>query len=182
MIITLCGFMGAGKSTIGRNLALLAGCQFIDLDKEIEATSECSISYLFSNYGERVFRKIEYDTLSKILEDSISESENFLKEDYIQKVISLGGGTLTNVDSTNLIKENSCCYYLKCTNNLLAKRLIKNHIHRPLLDGKTPEEIKEYINITMQNREQVYISTAKKIIECDNKTISQICEEILDSN
>ena len=95
MIISLCGFMGSGKSTLGRGLASAYNCRFIDLDDYIEAKWAMSVSALFAKRGEEWFRNEECEALKEIVEEYTYLSS---KEQYTL-VLALGGGTVTYAPS-----------------------------------------------------------------------------------
>ena len=115
--------MGAGKSTIGKNLAKKLSMDFVDTDYEIENFMKMRISDIFLNHGESKFRKIEEDIVKKIL--------NLNKKN----VIALGGGSFENKNIRAIVEEKNISIWLKCNLNILAERLKKNNI-RPLLIGK----------------------------------------------
>ena len=165
MIITLCGFMGSGKSTLGRGLASAFNCRFIDLDDYIEAKWAMSVSSIFARKGEEWFRMEEYNSLLEILEEY-----NYLntKENYTL-VLALGGGTVTWPSSARVIKENTHCVYLNCAKEVLLSRLVKNNSRRPLLAGKSEDEISASIDALMEKREQVYRSCAKTVYDTGEK-------------
>ena len=90
--IVLVGFPGAGKSTIGKNLAPLLGLRFVDLDKYVEQRFQYSVPQLFAQFGELVFRKCEFEALSEILQDN-------------HQLIATGGGTPCYEQAMQLIKK-----------------------------------------------------------------------------
>jgi len=96
-VICLTGFMGSGKSTVGRLLAAQLAWRFADLDSEIERESGLSISQIFTQKGEAVFRDIEYECLARVL-GSASEKNARL-------VLALGGGTFTQPRNAALIRD-----------------------------------------------------------------------------
>jgi shikimate kinase len=96
-MVCLTGFMGSGKSTIGRLLAAQLAWRFADLDAEIERESGVSISQIFTQKGEAVFREIEHECLTRVLH-AASERNS-------QIVLALGGGTFAQPRNTALIRE-----------------------------------------------------------------------------
>lgn len=156
MIITLCGFMGCGKSTLGRGLAGAYNCRFIDLDDYIEAKWAMSVSTIFARKGEEWFRQQECECLQEIVEEY-----NYLssKESYTL-VLALGGGTVTYAPSAEIIKSNTRCVYLQCSKEVLMSRLMKNNSRRPLLAGKSVEEMSQTIDNLMERREEIYLGCA----------------------
>src|SRR5690625_7438522 len=113
MLISLMGYMGSGKSTIGKELAKTFNYKFIDLDEFIEASENQSISEIFKNGGEIKFRKLERLYLLEILE----EEKN--------AVIALGGETAVYYDNINKINEHSSSFYIRMTPHQLFVRLVK---------------------------------------------------------
>ena len=121
--VCLTGYMGAGKTTVGRELALRLGCSFIDLDTEIEAKSGRSIGDIFATDGEDAFRTLERNTLEEILRTS----DPF--------VLSLGGGTLQTSASRDLIEARKVhSFYLEAPIEELWRRCsLSPTRERPLL-------------------------------------------------
>lgn len=113
MKITLLGYMGSGKSTIGKKLSKKLKLPFYDLDKEIEFHTDLSISNIFKYKGENYFRKIEYMILKKILN----------KQEKL--ILSIGGGTPIFYNAMNIINQNSESFYLEMNSLDLSKRLVK---------------------------------------------------------
>src|SRR5688500_7926474 len=100
MKVFLIGFMGSGKSTVGKKLAQKMTLDFIDLDAYIEKQRQKTISYFFENFGEEKFREIERDALAELLE-----------KDNV--VISTGGGTPCFFDNMEKIKKNGISVYIE---------------------------------------------------------------------
>src|SRR5690625_7262031 len=113
MLISLMGYMGSGKSTIGKELANTFNYKFIDLDEFIEASETQSISEIFKNGGEIKFRKLERLYLLEILE----EEKN--------AIIAFGGGSPVYYDNIDKINEHSFSFYLIITPPQLFEKLVK---------------------------------------------------------
>ncbi len=96
-MVCLTGFMGSGKSTVGRLLAAQLAWRFADLDSEIERDSGLSISQIFAQKGETVFREIEHQCLRRVLGSAGERNERL--------VLSLGGGTFAQLRNAALIRE-----------------------------------------------------------------------------
>lgn len=173
MIITLCGFMGCGKSTLGRGLATAYNCRFIDLDDYIEAKWAMSVSTIFEKKGEEWFRQEECASLQEIVEEY-----NYLssKEPYTL-VLALGGGTVTYAPSAEVIKTNTSCVYLQCSKEVLMSRLMKNNSRRPLLAGKSEEEMSASIDALMERREECYRTTADTLYNTDEKRMGGVLRD-----
>ena len=173
MIITLCGFMGSGKSTLGRGLAAAYNCRFIDLDDYIEAKWSMSISTIFAKKGEEWFRNEECSSLKEI----VQEYEYLNSKENYTLVLALGGGTVTHAPSAEVVRDNTHCVYLQCSKEVLLGRLLKNNSRRPLLAGKSEQEMSEAIDSLMARREDVYRTTASLVYDISDKKMGGILKE-----
>lgn len=135
--------MLSGKSTIGKQLAKRLNYTFIDTDKEIEMHYKLSVSDVFKKYGEEVFRLLERKILLSLE-----------KEDNI--VVSTGGGLVCFNDNMKWVKENGLSIYLKLSPQAIVSRHKVAKRARPLLQNKTEEELLEYIEKTLEEREKFY--------------------------
>lgn len=118
------GFMGCGKSSVGKELAaLLPECRLIDLDTYIEEKQGMSIPEIFNEYGEAAFRRMEREALEEIFSDT----------ERPRAVISLGGGTVTSEECRRLIRQNTECFYLRATTETLLDNLEGHSAGRPML-------------------------------------------------
>jgi len=114
-LIGLTGFMGSGKSTVGRLLAARLGWHFVDLDPLIEERAGLTINEIFDRLGEPAFREMEYETLARVLGEAVSRDHS--------TVIALGGGTFAQPASAALLRESSCAVvWLRCPPELLLAR------------------------------------------------------------
>lgn len=127
MKIVLLGYMGSGKTAMGRMLARQANLAFIDLDHYIEQVEELSIPEIFHRYGEGGFRQIESFHLRQVMEH----------QDHF--VLSLGGGTPCFNDNMDYLHGACTSIYLSASPIALAERLACSTTKRPLLQGKTRE-------------------------------------------
>jgi len=148
--VYLIGFMGAGKSTLGKRLALKLGVDFLDLDILFEDKYKLNIRSFFEKYGESLFRQFEYDLIKSTFE---------LRD----VVISTGGGTPCFYDAMNLMKLNGTTVYMETTPAGLASRLMNSKRQRPLLAGKSPDELLEYITEKLHQREYWYQQAHLKV-------------------
>jgi shikimate kinase len=153
MRIYLVGFMGCGKSTTGRKLAKLTGLNFIDLDKYIEERAFKSIPLIFSEEGEKGFREKERRSL-----EEVSQFENV--------VIGTGGGTPCFFDNMEMMNRSGFTVYLAPDTETLADRILRSKTERPLVSGKTKEELIIYINETLKIRSPFY-DQARLVIRGD---------------
>ena len=132
--IILIGYMGSGKTTIGKVLSKETGMMFYDLDWYIESRMRKSVAQIFAERGEEGFRKIEYNMLHEVAE-------------FEDVIISCGGGTPCFFDNV---------VYLKATPEVLYNHLLMGKTERPLLKDKTPEELIAFIREHLEKREPFY--------------------------
>lgn len=142
--IFLIGYMGAGKSTMGKWLAQVMDLEFIDLDNFIEARQHKTIKEIFAEIGEEGFRQLERRSL-----EEVSEYENV--------IISLGGGTPCFFDNMEVVNQSGTSVYLKPTEEVLLRRLIKGKHKRPLLADKSDDQILQVIREQLAWREPYYL-------------------------
>ncbi len=169
MIVALMGYMGSGKSTIGKALSTLLNYKFLDIDDYISEMEQATISEIFNKKGEIYFRKKETSHLTEILKS----------KDNI--VLALGGGTPCYGNNLNLLLEhlNVKLFYLKLSIPLLTKRLFQEKEHRPLISHlENEDELMEFIGKHIFERTQFY-NQAEYIINTDNKTKQDLLEELL---
>ena len=167
MLITLTGFMGSGKTTVGKVLADFLGCPFYDLDALIVKKAGRSIPEIFADGGEAAFRTLE----AKVLRQAV--------EKYAEStaILSLGGGTLGTPASARLVAEKTTCIYLRASVDTLAARLAPEAAGRPLLCGAP--DLRERIAALLAGREDVYASTAHVTVDTDGLSPEQIADEIV---
>ena len=204
MIISLTGFMGCGKSSVGRRLSELLCCPFMDLDDVIEERSGRRIPEIFESDGEAVFRRIELETLREIIRQNVmtgpSEPERLRKQSLPQQVagpslcgqrgstvsvasparkdsvvLALGGGAVMTEECAKLVHEHTVCIYLRASVDTLAARLKDESAGRPLLSG---DSLRERITGLMAQRASTYEKTAHITIDTDGKSIENIAQEI----
>lgn len=149
--IILVGYMGSGKTTVGRALAKELELPFYDLDWYIESRMRKKISQIFSERGEDGFRDIERNMLHEVAE-------------FEDVVISCGGGTPCFFDNMEYMNEQAQVVWLKATPEVLHKHLLMGRGDRPLLKGKTSDELITYITDQLAYREQFY-SKAKYTLD-----------------
>ncbi|KAA1246495.1 shikimate kinase [Aquimarina sp. RZ0] len=168
MNIILLGYMGCGKSSIGKELASELDMKYLDLDDYLETQEEKSIKKIFEDKGEIYFRKKESEYLKKVLNESVNT------------IISLGGGTPCFAGNIELIKENVHCksIYLKTSLDELVDRLFVERHARPLIAhiDKKPD-LKDFIRKHLFER-SFYYNQAEYVVSTDSKTVNQIAQEI----
>ena len=141
--IVLIGFMGSGKSTIGKMLAELLDRPFVDMDHKIEEVEKMAISDIFELKGESYFREVESNILQNVLKSKISS------------IISTGGGAPCHLDGIHLIQKYSYSFYLKVGRTTLLERIYGDK-SRPLVKAKTKRELRQFINQSIEQREWFY--------------------------
>ena len=142
--IILLGYMGAGKTTVGKALSKDLGMMFYDLDWYIESRMHMTVKEIFDEKGEEGFRKIESNMLHEVAE-------------FEDVIISCGGGTPCFFDNMDYMNRQGETIYLKATPDVLYKHLKMGRTVRPLLLNKTPEETQAFIREQLQQRESFYM-------------------------
>lgn len=166
MKIVLLGYMGSGKSTVGRLLANRLGFKFIDLDEYIEHLEGIAISRIFEEKGEIYFRRKESYYVSKALTDNE------------EIVLSLGGGTpcySKNMD--DILELTDKIFYLKLSVNGLAKRLLNEKEDRPLIKDIADDDLPEFVGKHLFER-SAYYQKANYTIDCEGKEPESIASKI----
>ena len=143
MRIFLIGFMGCGKTTLGKKLAKHLNYNFIDLDSYIEKTTNKTITEIFENKGEKKFRIVEKENLMEVC-----------KKDNL--VIATGGGTPCFFDNMQKILDNGKAIYLKMEIEDLLERLETEKSQRPLIENKSAKELENFIRNKLSEREYFY--------------------------
>ncbi|MEA4984960.1 Shikimate kinase [bioreactor metagenome] len=158
--IFLVGFMGSGKTAMGKLLARRHGLSFIDLDSYIESKFRKTIAQIFTEAGETGFRKIEKNCLHEVAE-------------FEDVVIATGGGAPCFYDNMDFMNQCGETIYIRLTPGHLAERLSSSRAGvRPLLKDKTGDELEQYITETLQKREPYYLR-ANRIIEGTDEQIER---------
>ena len=161
MMITLTGFMGSGKTTVGKVLADFLGCPFMDLDDLVVKKAGKSIPDIFAQDGEPAFRQLEAQVLRKTV-DKYAEST---------AVLALGGGAVLAPASAALLHEKTVCIYLRATLDTLLARLEGETAGRPLADASLADRL--------VSREPIYEETAHVIIDTDGLSPDEVADEII---
>ena len=151
--IILIGYMGAGKTTVGKALSKELGIIFYDLDWYIESRMRKTVAQIFAEKGEEGFRKIEYNMLHEVAE-------------FEDVIISCGGGTPCFFDNMDYLNQQGQVVYLKADPEVLYKHLLMGKTERPLLKNKTPEEMRQFIAEQLELRDPFY-SKAKHTLNVD---------------
>ncbi|MFQ8826662.1 MAG: shikimate kinase [Alistipes sp.] len=154
MLIFLVGYMGCGKSTIGRALARRLGKPLLDMDALIEEHCGKRVGEIFETLGEDGFRRMERDTLAEVISS------------YDDAVVATGGGTPCFFDNMEAMNRAGRTIYFQMSAEKLAARLEHGRAKRPLLRDKSEDELVEYIRENIRRREPFY-SQARLVIGCD---------------
>jgi shikimate kinase/3-dehydroquinate synthase len=164
--IVLVGLMGAGKTSIGRRLAVRTGLPFRDADSEIELAAGCSVPEIFERFGERAFRDGERRVIARLLAGD-------------QLVLATGGGAYMDPDTRAAVRRGAVCVWLRCRLPTLLRR-VAGRSHRPLLNGGDPADILQRL---MAVRHPIY-AEADVIVDCGDEnpeiTTSHVLDALLD--
>ena len=163
--IILVGFMGSGKTSVGKHLAGRLRYRFEDTDQLLERKAGCTISHIFAAKEEEYFRDLE----TAVLLDLKSFSHGL--------VISTGGGLPVRKQNRELLKEMGHVVYLKASKDTLMKRL-SGDTTRPLLQGEDPAGKMEKL---LHAREPIYEEAAHEIIITDHRSIDEVAERIIET-
>lgn len=158
----LIGYMGCGKSTVGRRLSYRLRQPYVDTDNLIEIKAKMSISDIFAQQGEESFREMETECLKSMFD---------YKQDY---VIAVGGGLPMREVNREIMKELGTIIYLRATPDTIYER-VKDDTKRPLLQGEDP---RGKISTMIGQRGPVYEAAADYIIDVDGKSFEEIMAEI----
>ncbi len=160
--IFLIGFMGAGKSTVARELQSVYGMRLIEMDEQIEAQEKMPISEIFATRGEEYFRQLETDLL-----ESLRQEEN--------TVVSCGGGVPMRERNVEAMRGSGRIVYLSAAPETVYERVRHSH-NRPLLENNMNVE---YIKGLLEARLPRYLAAADLTVRTDGRSVKEICEEIL---
>ncbi len=160
MKVFLVGFMGSGKTTIGKKLANYLKCDFIDLDKLIETKVGMSIVQYFELHGESAFRDLEREVLQKT--------------DFPENVIiATGGGAPCFGDNMSWMNENGLVAYLSLSAKALASRLENSKTDRPLIRNLKGDELEGFISTKLAEREPFY-NQSKFVVSASDLTAERL--------
>jgi len=144
--IFLIGYMGSGKSSVGKELSKILGWKFIDLDATIEVIEGKSVTDIFNEIGELGFRKLEQETLLNLIEKK-------------KVIIATGGGTPTYLDNIDFMNRNGITIYLKTHPGTLFHRLAQEKTKRPLIAHLSDVDLMEFILESLKKRLPYYIKS-----------------------
>lgn len=164
--IVLVGMMGVGKSSVGKRLAGLLDCPFVDADDEIERSAQMTIPEIFENFGEPYFRDGERRVIARLL-----------AEPGRRRVIATGGGAFVNDETRALILDNAITVWLDSTVDTLLERTARKD-NRPLLKQGNPREI---LGQLRQSRAPFYAQAPIHVMSGAGphvQTINKVLQEI----
>ena len=169
MKIILLGYMGSGKSTIGKALANELNLSFIDLDHTMEKQMGMTISDFFEASGELKFRRLENEVLGNVL----AENDRM--------ILSTGGGTPCYGNNLQLMKSapNAKVFYLKASIKTLTERLLSEKDTRPLIQSIGDEDLPEFIGKHLFERSNFYLQ-ADYVVDIDHKSVETIVKEMIE--
>ena len=160
--IILVGFMGTGKTSVGRQLSQRLGMTYVDTDEIIEKTTGRCISDIFVQNGESYFRELENEAVHQV-------------SGLNKHVVSTGGGAVLRTENLEILKRNGVVFCLSARSEEIWAR-VKNETHRPLLRAPNPvEKIRE-----MLKAREAYYALADYTIRTDRVTIEQVTDEIIE--
>jgi shikimate kinase len=162
--IILIGFMGSGKTSVGKYLAKKTGYDFKDTDEMIEEKQKCSVQSIFASNGEKYFRKLETETI-----------EN-LNGKLNHTILSTGGGLPITEGNGALLRQLGQVIFLRAEKATIKNRLAGDK-SRPLLAGDDQEDKMEAL---LKFRTPIYETVANIIIHTDQKSLNEIAQEIID--
>ncbi len=143
MKIFLIGFMGAGKSSLGKKLAARLGLSFLDTDSFLESKQGRTITEIFEQEGEGYFRKLEAEYLRELA-------------DIERVVVATGGGLPCYQQNMDWMNEQGVTIYLEVPEDVLVNRVLTDNNKRPLLQGKSADQLSEYVKGTLAKRNKYY--------------------------
>jgi shikimate kinase len=146
--------MGCGKSTLGKRLAKYLNLEFVDMDHYIEMRNHKSVPQIFAEEGEVEFRKKERKALEELSE-------------FSDIVIATGGGAPCFFDNIDLMNQTGATIYMNIDPAILADRLIHSKTERPLIKGKSKEELIVFIDEMLAKRRPFYSQAKYEITEPD---------------
>lgn len=163
--IILIGYMGAGKTTVGKLLARQRGLEFYDTDAMIEAREGRSISDIFADDGEECFRDMETSLIRELIEKKLTDA-----------VLSVGGGLPVREENRRLLKDLGLVIYLTADRKTIMERIAGSD-DRPLLKG---ENLAEKIDRMLASRGPLYEEAADILLNTDQKTADELVKKIVE--
>lgn len=166
MIVTLIGYRGSGKTSVGRELSRRLGWPCIDADDVVEERGGCSIREMFEQRGERFFRDLEEEVVADILKGE-------------SKIVSPGGGAILRETTRRRIQEAGPVIWLQGSVEVLGRRLEGDGGSGDRRPGLTSKGMLDEIRDVLTRREPLYRSMATLVLSTDQKSVEQLADEIL---
>jgi shikimate kinase len=157
--VFIVGFMGAGKTTVGRRLAQLLDCRFIDLDDVIEARAQKTVREIFAEFGEAHFRALERETIQACVQ-------------LRNTVVALGGGAYVTEENRAILRDIGKTIWLDCPLEVCLSRIASDGA-RPL--AKSPEEMRQLLDKRLSAYAQADI-----VLSVDRKSAEEVAKEIME--
>ncbi len=164
MKIFLIGYMGCGKSTLGRQLAKKLMLTFLDLDSYIEQQQGRTIGEIFASDGEAKFREIESAALA-----TVATTDNI--------VVATGGGAPIFNNNIELMNRSGITLYIKVDGGILTSRLLNAKTQRPIIKDKSEEELRDFVEGMIAQRSPFY-QKAMITVEGKNIKVDQLVQAI----
>ncbi len=161
-IIALLGLRGAGKTTIGRQLARRLHVRFVELDRRIERTANMSLAEIFSLYGDEHYRRLEREALAQVINE------------HRATVLATGGGIVTSTDTYALLKKSATTVWLRASPDDHWARVVRQRDRRPMADR--PQAMADLRGI-LAAREPLY-AASDRTIETSGRSVVSLVEEI----
>ncbi len=158
--VVMMGFMGTGKSEVGRRLAQRLGRSFVDTDQLVEERAGKRVATIFADDGEPAFRKLERDAVA----DAAARGG---------AVIALGGGAVLDAENVRCLREAGVLVYLTARPEVILRR-VGDGLHRPLLR----DDPHAAVNRLLAERGPVYAAAADVTIDTSERTVDEVVEEI----
>ena len=162
--VILIGYMGAGKTTVGRQLAEQEGLRFCDTDAMIEEQEKRTISEIFASDGEAAFRDMETALIKKLIEEKLSDT-----------VLSVGGGLPVREENRKLLQKLGTVVYLMASKETIVRRVADSD-NRPLLKG---DGLSKKVERMLSERDPLYRQAAELLIDTNGKTVEILVKEIV---
>ncbi|MCR5105208.1 MAG: shikimate dehydrogenase [Eubacterium sp.] len=174
--IVLTGYMGCGKSSVGKKLAEKLGMTFVDTDEEIVKREGKSINEIFAESGENGFRQIETEVLKDL--SYFGNRENSMPNGS-GMVIATGGGIVLKKENMPLLKNAGKVFYLRADAETTFER-VKQDSSRPLLSANDEDELKNKISSMLIARKGYYEIISDEIIDTEDKNIEEVADVIIE--
>jgi XRE family aerobic/anaerobic benzoate catabolism transcriptional regulator len=162
-VIALLGLRGAGKTTIGKQLARRLHVRFVELDRRIEKAADMSLAELFSLYGEDYYRRLERETLAQVLAE------------HRPMVLATGGGIVASSDTYALLKRAAVTVWLRASPEDHWNRVVSQGDRRPMADH--PQAMAD-LRALLQRREPLYAS-ADHTVDTSGRTVNAIVDDLV---